>query len=103
MAPPGLARWAFGTTIPKLMPRLYGVALLALLLVYAKALHDAQNGLVDPTLLWVGLVSNGGAAICLVSHPLRPPMRAMPLLFGGIAAGVAACLVWPQTAIAPLW
>lgn len=82
--------------------RLYGVALLALLVGYAHGLVMLADGLFPTGVVWMGLVSNGGAAFALVTTGLHRRLRLTAPLYGLIALGLAAALVWPALAVQPL-
>lgn len=82
--------------------RLYGVALLALLVGYAQGLVMLADGLFPTGVVWMGLVSNGGAALALVTTGLHRRLRLTAPLYGLIALGLAAALVWPALAVRPL-
>ncbi|NKX45263.1 hypothetical protein [Roseicyclus persicicus] len=74
--------------------RLYGVAILALLVGYGFGLADVAAGRLPVGLLWVAVVSNlGAAAVLLRMRPL--PMRAAGVLFGLIGLGAGLGLLLP--------
>lgn len=82
--------------------RLYGVALLALLVGYAGGLVTLAGGEFPVGVVWMGLVSNGGAAIALVATGVHRRLRMAAPLYGFIALGLAAALAWPALAMRPL-
>lgn len=82
--------------------RLYGVALLALLVGYAGGLATLAEGVFPTGVVWMGLVSNGGAAIALVATGVHRRLPMAAPLYGFIALGLAAALMWPALAMRPL-
>ena len=85
-----------------LIYRLYAVALAALVIGYIAALVSVFDLRVPWGMLWVGLVSNAGAALIITAWSLHPRMRRAAWAFGTIAAGLLASLVFPTQAVAPL-
>ena len=77
--------------------RLYGVAILALLVGYGFGLSDAMGGWMPTGVMVMGIVSNGGAAFTLQSAGGRHALPA--LIFLGFAVALAAGLIWPNLAM----
>ena len=86
---------------PALLQRLYGVAILALLVGYGFGIPAAEAGKVPWGVLSMGLVSNAGAAFLLATLGRGPMPKLGAALFGAIAAALAACLLLPEIAITP--
>jgi len=65
--PPDVLR-ALGFPVPEplLFVRLLGMAYVALLVGYGLGLRDARAGRYPATVVWMGLVSNGGACLLLL-------------------------------------
>lgn len=82
--------------------RLYGVALTALLVGYAGGLVTLADGVFPTGVVWMGLVSNGGAAIALVVTGVHRRLPLAAPMYGLIALGLAAALVWPAFAMRPI-
>lgn len=80
-----------------LLIRLYGIALLALLVGYGYGLREALGGWMPNGVLVMGIVSNGGAAFALQSAGGRYALAS--ILFMGVALALAVCLTWPNLAM----
>lgn len=83
--------------------RLYGWALMALLVGYAGGVVEAEAGHMPWGVVTMGLVSNGGAALLMLTPFARVGSLAMPAVFGGIAVGLLAALLAPATALSHAW
>lgn len=82
--------------------RLYGMAVLALLVGYASAIPQAQRGELPTGIVLMGLVSNtGGAAIPLILGAEGAALY-LSLVFGAIAVLLAITLISPQTMLRTL-
>jgi hypothetical protein len=100
--PPGwLAALGFPLPEPLLFLRLLGMAYLALVLGYAFGLGAARRGTYPAAVVWVGIVSNGGACLLLALAALAgtwaswgaiAPALMWASLFG--TGAIAAGLVW---------
>ncbi|MBO9464297.1 hypothetical protein J7443_03570 [Tropicibacter sp. R15_0] len=86
-----------------LIYRLYAVALSALLVGYLGALFAVLDLQVPWGMLWVGLVSNAGAALMIVTWSCHPRLRRSAWAFGTIAAGLVIALIFPAQAISPVF
>lgn len=82
--------------------RLYGVAITALLVGYAFGIPIAEAGRFPWGIVWMGTVSNGGAAIALLASP-RNNNRILTAFFGLIALGLIAAMALPASAIQKAW
>ena len=83
--------------------RLYGMALLALLVGYAGGFLQLMAGVFPTGILIMGLVSNAGATLFLL---LSPRSRKAPwevAFFGSIALALTASLLFPDLMTTPLW
>lgn len=92
---PALSRFLqVDVSIP--MARLYGVAIVALLVGYGFALQSVLQGGYPTGILWMGLVSNAGGAWVAAMYLTDLPRILGAVVFGGIALALAASLMWPQ-------
>ena len=79
--------------------RLYGVAIMALLIGYSFGIVSAQNYQFPWGVVIMGLFSNTGAAfILLVSHRSKKN-RWQGIVFGLIAIGLILALIYPNEAV----
>lgn len=85
-----------------LIYRLYAVALAALVVGYLAALFVALDLQIPWGMMWVGLISNAGAFVMIMTWSLNPRVRRAAWPFGAIAAGLALALLFPDQAAAPL-
>jgi hypothetical protein len=83
--------------------RLYGVALSALLVGYASGLPAAEAGEFPTGVVLMGLWSNAAATLALWATGLHRRMPLAAPVFGAIAVGLAAALVWPELALQRAW
>lgn len=83
--------------------RLYGMAVLALLVGYSAGYLQANSGMFPIGVLAMGLVSNAGAFAIMVAtgRVAKTPFTAS--FFGLIAAGLAVMMAAPEFAMTPLW
>lgn len=79
--------------------RLYGWALAALLVGYGGAIPVAEAGQMPWGIVVMGIVSNVGATLLMLSPWGKSPSRTMPLVFGSIAVGLVLCAWFPQAAL----
>ncbi|MGF1545234.1 MAG: hypothetical protein ACFB00_12180 [Parvularculaceae bacterium] len=82
--------------------RLYGVAVLALLVGYAGGLVETLGGATPYGVIAMGLVSNAGAAIVLMATGVASRRPLSTGFFGLIAAALGACALFPDAALRPL-
>ena len=87
---------------PPVFYRLYGWAILALLVGYAGGLVEVQRGSFPWGVVVMGLVSNGGAATILITSGAAAGQRALTAFFASITAGLLVAAASPEWAIAPL-
>lgn len=83
--------------------RLYGWALIALLTGYASGIFAAEAGVMPWGIVVMGLVSNGGAALLMLTPYARLQSASMAAVFGLIALGLGAALMWPEAALTRAW
>ena len=77
--------------------RLYAVAVLALLVGYGSAIPAAQKGHMPCGILSMGLVSNGGATLILLTLGEGTSSLFFAGIFGSIAVLIAFAMLSPQT------
>ena len=82
--------------------RLYGIAIVALLVGYAGGIVQVRAGDYPTGVLWMGLTSNAGATLALLRSRAAPLVRGSALFFGLITAGLIAALAAPDVAMRPL-
>lgn len=85
------------------LARLYGVALLALLVGYGSGLVDAWRGVFPAGVVWMGLVSNAGATVALLATGWAQRHQALTVLFGAIALAMAWAVAFPDRAMGAPW
>ncbi|MEM9842718.1 MAG: hypothetical protein AAF767_08710 [Pseudomonadota bacterium] len=83
--------------------RLYGMAVLALLVGYAGGYFQVEAGLFPIGVLAMGFVSNAGAFAVMVitGRAAKTPFTAA--FFGLIAVGLAIAFLFQDIAMTPLW
>ena len=91
-----------GEPVPSLY-RLYGVAILALLVGYSSAIPTAQRGELPRGILTMGLVSNAGATATLLSFGVEGFSAVMAATFGTIAVLLLLSLVSPAVMLRTLF
>jgi len=82
-----------GVAVSRPMARLYGMAIVALLIGYGFGLAEHVRGGVPTGSVWMGLVSNGGGAAIAAIHLHGLPRLLGAGFFGGIALCLAAVLI----------
>lgn len=82
--------------------RLYGVAVLALLVGYAGGLWQVSNGVFPLGVVCMGIASNGGAFATLLLTGFAKQQRFLTLFFGLIASALIWALLVSETAMKPL-
>lgn len=85
------------------LARLYGVALLALLVGYGGGLLAAERGEFPTTIVAMGIVSNAGATLGLVLTGLAQRHRALTVVFAAITVALVAAAVRPAAAMSSAW
>lgn len=83
--------------------RLYGMAIIALLVGYGGGIYQAVNGTYPVQFLLMGLVSNLGATYLLIKAGLQGKRKISGIFFGGIGLGCALALSSPELAMQPLF
>ncbi len=83
--------------------RLYGIAILALLVGYATAFPLIQVGQFPWGVAIMGVISNGGASFILLRGGSKTAKRVFVPIFGAIFAGLLVSLALPEFAITPIF
>ncbi|MEL7540893.1 MAG: hypothetical protein AAGJ51_08315 [Pseudomonadota bacterium] len=83
--------------------RLYGMAILALLVGYAGGYFQFVSGTFPIGVLAMGFASNAGAFAIMVATGRAAKTPIAAAFFGMIASGLAVMLVSPDFAMTPLW
>jgi len=83
--------------------RLYGVAVLALLVAYTGGVLDAQAGRFPGGIVAMGIVSNAGAVAAIVCTGRAQQMTVSVAYFGAIAAGLVVAAISPPLALTTVW
>lgn len=83
--------------------RLYGVAILALLIGYSFGIPLAENGVFPWSVVSMGVMSNGGAAFILLLAGLNSKKRGLTLFFAIITVGLIMSALFPQVAVQKAW
>ena len=76
--------------------RLYGVAMLALVVAYASGVHAAQAGRFPWGIVAMGLVSNAGAVVVMIASGTVMRQRAMAAFLASVAAGLVVFALFPN-------
>jgi hypothetical protein len=84
------------------LARLYGVALLALLVGYAGGLHASLHGAFPADVVAMGIVSNAGATLALFATGMARRHAALTAIFALIAVALVAAALFPATAMRAL-
>lgn len=79
--------------------RLYGVAILALLVGYGFGIQQAENGIFPWGVIVMGLVSNGGAALFLLFSNSSKQNLFLGSFFGVIAIALMLAMFFPSVAV----
>ena len=80
-----------------LMYKLYGIAVLSLLIGYSYGAGSAQSGVFPGGIVLMGLVSNAGATIVLLTMSRTKALRLSSVFFGIIAILLASSLLMKDT------
>ncbi len=83
--------------------RLYGVAVLALLVGYASGFWPVAEGRFPWGVVAMGFVSNAGAAAILLATGRWSRARLLTVFVTGIAIALAAAAANSRAALVPLW
>ncbi|MDB6061751.1 MAG: hypothetical protein JWM78_1854 [Verrucomicrobiaceae bacterium] len=84
--------------------RLYGVAVTALVVGYAFGIPSAEAGVFPHGVVWMGIVSNSGASVLLLTYARGDKQnRALGIIFGLIALGLIAAMISPVGALQKVW
>ena len=76
--------------------RVYGVAITALLVGYAGAIHQHMNGVFPVEIILMGIVSNAGATIAMLSTGMAKSNKMLAAFFGLMAALLIFAFLFPQ-------
>ncbi|MEM0927781.1 MAG: hypothetical protein AAGI89_00670 [Pseudomonadota bacterium] len=87
---------------PRALYRLYGMAIIALLVGYGGGLVEVLDGSFPWGVAAMGIVSNGGAAIVLVLTGQARTRRMLTAFFVAITAGLVYAAAMPEAAVRPL-
>jgi len=79
--------------------RLYGVAVLALLVGYGFGIQQAETGIFPWGVTVMGLVSNGGAAFILLSSKSGKHNLMLGSFFAAIATALMLAMLFPEVAV----
>lgn len=85
----------------KTLYRLYGIAVLALLVGYSGGIIQARAGDFPTGVIAMGITSNAGATVALLASRAAPLVRGSALFFGLITAGLIAAVAFPDAAMRP--
>ena len=92
------------TTTTPVFFRLYGVAITALLVGYAFGIPAAEAGRFPWGVACMGTVSNGGAAILLLTYSQGSKKNLLPgAFFSLVALGLIVAMILPTSAIQKAW
>lgn len=83
--------------------RLYGMALLALLVGYAGGFLEVQRGEFPAGVVVMGIVSNGGAFLVMLKTGRARQTPIAAGFFGLICIGLIASGLMAEAAVTPLW
>ncbi|MEO0812627.1 MAG: hypothetical protein AAFY60_07170 [Myxococcota bacterium] len=78
--------------------RLYGIAIVALLIGYATAFPLIQEGQFPWGVAIMGAASNGGASLVLI----QGAKQVFVPIYASIFVGLVVCMKWPELAMASL-
>jgi hypothetical protein len=82
-----------------LIYRLYGVAILALLIGYGFGVKQAEEGIFPSGVITMGLVSNSGAAFFLILSKSGKHNLFIGYFFGVIAIALFVAMIFPSAAV----
>jgi hypothetical protein len=83
--------------------RLYGVALFALIVGYSFGIQSAENNIFPLGVVFMGLVSNGGAtSILLLSRKTRQNLT-LGFFFAFVTIALTVAIVFPEAALQKTW
>ena len=82
--------------------RLYGIAIMALLVGYSGGVFQAQAGQFPSGVVHMGLVSNAGATVILLLSKVPGLVKSSAVFFGLISLGLLAALLYPEVAMQTL-
>jgi len=82
--------------------RLYGVAVLAILVAYSGGIYQASIGIVPWAVIAMGLVSNFGATLTLLLTNVAKRNLFHTIFFGAISISLLWVTLFPKKAIEPI-
>ncbi len=83
--------------------RLYGVAILALLVGYASSIPQSQLGEFPWGVIFMGLVSNAGASVLMLCLGGGIQSKVMGVFFGVVAVLLVIAMGFPDAAVKNIW
>ncbi len=83
--------------------RLYGMAILALLIGYSFGISPAENNQFPWGVASMGLVSNSGATVILLLSNSSRQNQYLSVFFGLIAVGLITSMIAPEVALQKAW
>ncbi|MDM8525493.1 hypothetical protein QUF80_19160 [Desulfococcaceae bacterium HSG8] len=83
--------------------RLYGVAILALLVGYCFGIKSAENNQFPWGVVCMGAVSNGGAALLLLLSRSGKQNLILGTFFALVTLGLVTAMVVPEAALQKIW
>jgi hypothetical protein len=83
--------------------RLYGWAILALLVGYASGFWETAQDRFPYAIAVMGIVSNAGAAAIMVGTGMARTQTTLAVFFGAIALALIWAIAMPGAAMQPLW
>lgn len=103
-------KWKLIAIEPPLFGRLLGLAYLALVVGYSSGIMTLRNGQWPTAIIWMGLVSNGGALLLLLFSGIRgdwsseaKPTKALLWLSAAVLAIITTGLVVYGLVEGPVW
>jgi hypothetical protein len=97
--PPTWLKQKTGISADSLLIRLYGVAITALLVGYGFGIPTANSGQFPRGVVYMGLVSNIGAALLLLQSSKTRITFLLGIFFAVIATGLIVFLIKPDLAL----
>lgn len=80
--------------------RVYGMAVTALLVGYAGGIYQHLNGVFPLEIILMGIASNAGATLMMLSTGMAKDNKLLAVFFGTIAVLLIGCLLFPAAVTA---